>query len=160
MTCFRKYARVVFIVAIVLSIPGCPGCVPTLNDVQWTEFQRQILVQGYLQGCGPRVMASAVGATAPPCGHGSITLLSTEVAYRQYCQDGFDHFFVDQKVEVVSSASLAGAASVPSGCVWLSLAATAGAQKEPARRIWSTRLPSLFETNDPWGQFAVSRKAG
>ena len=150
--CMRSaYAGTRFLLAaaLVLSITGCGGCQPTIkieintNARDWDAGTRQIVGQIYTQLVGPQVVASAVGAAAPPGVYGPLYSLSTEMAWRQSRERE-----INRPSNATAAAGLIGA-SAPSGWMGMVILAAMPSPERVGEQFGDRwRLPSLFAADE------------
>ncbi len=105
----------------------------------------ELVGQVYLGFGGPQVVASAVGAAAPPGGWGGLSALCTEMAWRELAERQ-----PDRPDNLAAIAGAVGAAAPPGGWGGLFLLGAMAAQGDRGELLgkhW--HLPPLFDVQDP-----------
>ena len=148
MQAVRSCSRFLLLVTLTLPAVGCRGCQvnPTAPDSREVDAAiREAIGEIYVKAGGPRVVASAVGAAAPPGGLGGLSALSMEIAFREYVERE-----LSRDRDVGSAASFVGVAAASDGSGLLSVLVAMVAQahrSDFSGKSW--RLPSMFEAQDP-----------
>jgi hypothetical protein len=132
----RRY-RCAVLAAVALSLTGCRGCVIDLAavDALTRTFHEQI----YLYGVGPTIIAGAIGTAATPGGWGGVSVMSTELAWREWFWTGTNRLANEPR----NAGSVIGMAAMPGGLY--SVATAVGLDAHVVQFPTVQALPCLFE---------------
>jgi hypothetical protein len=146
----RTFGKLLLVAGLALPVLGCRGCDAAikldlrLSEVDWDGFGRELTGQMYLHHTGPFVLTNAVGAAASSGGFGGMSLLTTEIAWRQSCEQR-----LNGEHDARCAASAVGTAGVPGGCGGLSTLVTIAAREDWGGRLGeASHLPCLFEVQN------------
>ena len=145
MTPIRTFSRFLLLATLALPAIGCDGCHFTPSEPVSKAALRELVGQLLMESEGPVIIASALGAAAPPGGMSGMSALSTEIAWRESCRK-----LVDHDDNVASAASVVGTAAAPGGWGGLNTLVALVARVDQSERVAkSWHMPSLFELTDP-----------